>query len=834
MRAVKFLFKCVWKLFKWSVVLLVLLVAAAAGFLTFKAFTALPDHDATVRSARLSGEVRVVRDNWGVPHILANSEADAYFALGYCMAQDRLFQMETLRRLARGELAELLGPPAVVVDRIMRAFRLRAKAEEFVDMADSMPPAMTASMNAFVAGVNQFIDDGPLPFEFSALQIPKPTFTLVDCLSVAAVLPITFADGLRGDPLVTMLKQRHPDLDIDRLFPGYRHEAATVMETLEEAAEFLRGNPGEPGGGEAAADAVNNLHGWFEGLLLFAENVSPRLGSNSWVLAPSKTKSGHAILANDPHIGFTNPSIWYEAHLKFGDFENYGYHFPPIPIPLLGHNEDRGWGMTMFANDDVDMYMERFNPANPDQVMYRGEWVDVEVVEEVIKVRFGRDVVERVRITPHGPILTDLLELLQGYEGPPIALRWVWQNVEYTDVEALYRMTHARDLESFGEAVSMITSPGLNISYADTRGNIAWWAAGLLPIRPAHINHKELLDGWSGEDEIEMYLPREANPHLVNPPWGYIVTANNMSTVKPLGEPPLQLPQLQGYWQPGDRAARIEELLDARDDWTIEDLKAVQMDDFAWAAPRIVPVLAEEARKREELLSPRQKQALAELEAWDFHHAVDSVGATVYEYWTDCVQLRMLDDVMDEQALRAYASLADHWNAFKEIILDPAAPFWDDTRTDAVETRTDIVLLALKDAAARMAADLGDDPAGWTWGRAHTMTFKHPFGYLPLLGRLLNIGPFPSPGSAQTVNNMLWGGFGNFDVIAGPSTRRLIDFAEPERSLTILPTGNSGHVMSPHYDDQAAMFVRGDYRPAHYTWSDIEAHKTHEMRFLPR
>ncbi|MFP4500937.1 MAG: penicillin acylase family protein [Candidatus Hydrogenedentota bacterium] len=840
MHALRSVLKILWTMFKWGFLIVLILVVGAAAYLTYAVHTRLPDHDATVASSELDAEVRVVRDEWGVPHILAENEPDAYYALGYCMAQDRIFQMELLRRLAAGELAELIGPvpPVVKVDRIMRAFRLRAKAAAYVDQQEQLPPDLRAAMDAFIAGVNQFMDDGPLPWEFAALQIPRRSFTKVDCLSVAAILPITFADGLRGDPVATMLEQRYPDLDVDRLFPGYSFEAVTIMETLDEARDYLDKQAPKALGTEAApelspAAAVDSMMAWLDGMTAYTDRAGHHLGSNSWVLAPSRTQSGEAILANDPHVGFTNPGIWYEAHLKYEDFENYGYHFPPIPIPLLGHNEDRGWGLTMFANDDVDLYLEKFHPEDPHRVMYKGEWVECEVVEETIKVRFAPDVKTEVRITPHGPVVTDLFEILHGYEGPPIALRWVWQNVEYTDVLAFYRMSHARTYDEFAEAVGMITSPGLNFSYVDAEGNIAWWAAGLLPIRPAEVHHKHMLEGWHGRHEITKYLPRSENPHLKNPPWGYIVTANNMSTVKPLGEPPLQLERLQGYWQPGDRAARIEEILDTRNDWTIEDLKAVQMDDYAWAAPKIVPALIELARTHDAELAPRERRALQLLEEWDYRHPPESAGAAVYQYFTESVITEMLKDELGPDLLKVYMSLADHWNAFKELLHDADAPFWDDRETPEIETREAIVVRALHDAVAAMSEAMGEDPDQWAWGKVHTMEFKHPFGYLPGIGKLLNIGPFPASGSAQAINNMLYSGRHNFDVIAGPSTRRLIDYKDPSRFFTILPTGNSGHVGSEHYDDQAEMFVNGEYREGHYTWSAIEAHKEHEMRFRP-
>lgn len=825
------------KIVKFGILLSLILTVLLVLWLAFLSKTRLPVLDSTLTHASLKGEVRTLRDDWGVPHIFADTETDAYFALGYVMGQDRLFQMELMRRLARGELAELLGPPVVPVDRIVRAFRLRANAEEYVRTKLGLHPEMQAAAEAFIAGINHRMRQEPLPFEYVVLGIPARPFTLVDCLTVAAILPITFADGIRLDPLMSMLKQQYPDLDIEALFPGYSKGVhATIMESLEEAEAYLNSQKEQKqeavpaSAPPAEEDLVAALGPALDALQSLSDLFGPQVGSNSWVLAPSRTVSGNALLANDPHIAFTNPSIWYEAHMKYGDYENYGFHLPLIPFPLIGHNRDRGWALTMFANDDVDLYVERFDPENPTRVMHRGEWQDARVEIETIKVRFGKTVQHEVRITPHGPVVTDLFKLLMGYDGPDVSLSWVWQHVEYTDILGFYLMSHARTVEPFGDAVSLLTSPGINVSYADRAGNIAWWAGGKIPIRPEHVNPKMLLDGASGADEVLGYVPFEENPHLINPPWGYIVTANNMSTVKPVGA----LPQLQGYWQPEDRAARIEHLLDSREKWDIPSTMTAQFDDTAHAAPGVVRGIREVLDSAAPALPPIARQAYEILCDWDFSHGTDKAGASIYQVTCQAISRNALEDEMGEKLFRSYSTLADHWNFFKHFIHDDDSPFWNDIRTDARETRADIVRKAFGEAVAWLENELGSDPHAWAWGRIHTIEFKHPFGYLPLLGRIFNIGPFPASGATQVVNNMLYQDYGhNFSVIAGPSTRRIIDFADPENSVAVLPTGNAGNFMSKHYADQAELFVSGQYRQPRFTQEQIDAHTRHMLLFKP-
>lgn len=819
---------------KWMIGILVAMAIVPVGlllWLVLLANTRKPLLNGTVIHEGLTADVTVKRDNWGVPHITATSEADAWFALGYVMGQDRLFQMEVMRRLACGETAAVLGSLSLPVDALIRSFQLRPKAEATDALLKTNYPELHKLMEAFVGGINLRQENEALPFEYAVLGMAARPFNVVDCLSIGALLPITFADGLRGDPLNALLQEKLPAHDIDELFPGYHRETpVTIMETLEEARGWLDEQAeAVPPSPQARASAAG-LEVLLDLLNPISETYGPALGSNSWVLAPSRSKSGKAILASDPHIGFTNPAIWYEAQISLPDHNLYGYYLPLVPVALLGQNQHHAWGLTMFANDDVDLYRETVNPDDPSQVKYKGEWTPVETREEVIPVRWGDDLTITVRRTPHGPIVTDMLKALFDYQGPDVALSWVWQHVDYTDMVAFYKMGRARSHEEFGAALALITSPGINVTYADADDNIAWWAAGKIPVRPDHVNNKTLLDGASGNDELLGFVPFAENPHLLNPPCGYIATANNKSTVKPVGA----VTDLQGYWQPGDRAARIEERIESQPTWSPEELKSLQVDSRAWAAPALVGVATEVLSVDGLSLSPREGEALAALKAWDFRHEVDSSGAAIYQLLCTFIMREALLDEMGEKYFTTYGSLADHWNFFKRFMQTPDSAYWDDITTETKETREAIITEAFRKAVAFLDETQGSAVGEWTWGTLHQLEFKHPFGYLPVLGKLFNIGPFPVSGGAQQINNMLYNaGALNFDVIAGPSTRRLIDFADPDKVFGILPTGNSGNFMSPHYDDQAAMFIAGEYRVLHSTPEAVEENLKSTLVFAP-
>lgn len=844
------------KIMRWVkrlVVLLVALLVVAGLWLVWLAKTRVPVLDGVLTHASLTGETRIVRDNWGVPHISAENEHDAFFALGYAMGQDRLFQMELVRRLAQGEIAELAGPIAVKVDAVVRTFRLKHKAEETMAIMREEQPEVVKVADAFCAGLNYRQENEALPFEFAVLGIPKHTFTPADCVSVGGLLPIAFAHGMRVDPTYSMTQARHPDMDLHELFPSYSLETpVTIMETMEEALAYLEAKkngtlapPAEGAPAEAPAETADKVsqvqRGVAEGLDSLQALLEPyvamsdlfgagALGSNSWVVGPSKTKTKTAILCNDPHIPFTNPSVWYEAHMTYPGYDFYGYHLALIPFPLIGHDKFHAWSLTMLANDDIDLFKETFDPANPMKVMYKNEWHDVEVSEERVKVRLGSEQVIPIRVTPHGPLVTDFMKLTEGYDGPELALSWVWQRVVYTDLLAFYRMARAKSMEEFQEAVSLVTSPGVNVSYADAEGNIAWWAAGKIPVRPAGVNHKALLNGADGSSEMIDFVPFELNPHLINPACGFIATANNMPTVKSVG--PIE--EMQGYWQPGDREARIEEVLASRDDWDVESLKTLQFDDKAWAAPMVLKNVLGILISSGTPWNEAERAAIEILKQWDFKHGTNSAGASIYQYVIDEILRQAVMDELGEKLFSAYTTAPDHWNAFKYYIQHDDAMVWDNVDTPEKETRQEVVLKSFRAAIAKLQNRLGRAPATWRWGRIHTMEFKHPFGYIPGLGRFFNVGPFESTGGAQIVNNMLYRpGVHTYDVLAGPSTRRIIDFGDPEHALSVLPTGNSGIFTSPNYGDQAEMFMAGKYRVVNFTAAQIAAAKAHEIVLKP-
>jgi len=800
-------------------------------------YLCLPDIDGTFHSKEISKETKVLRDQWGIPHIYAENGKDAFFAYGFTVAQDRLFQIEMQSRLARGELAEILGPSLLETDKKFRTYLFSRTAKQYLEELHRVDPEALELADAFIAGINHFVETQPAPSEFTILGIKPRKFSRLDSMAMMGYMAYSFADGIDCDSMYSLLEEKFPGHDISELFPGYTREKPVSI--MESQAFYNKKNLSHSLTPEKKDDNLfSSLKNWIAGFNRSSVSDPDELiklfgtfdGSNSWVIAPSRSKSGRAILANDPHVALANPGVWYEAHIKYPGYENYGYFLPTLPFPVMGHNKHKAWGITMFENDDLDLYHETFHPDNKNLVKYRGKWTKVKIIREKIRVKGQEDVELEIRVTPHGPVITDFID---EYEGKPVSMFWVYHNVKYSILDFAYRAGNAKNVKEFEKAASLLAAPGLNLSYADKDGNIGWWAAGRCPIRPAHVNGKKVLDGASGRDEILGYLPFSQNPHLVNPASGIIVTANNKSTVKPAGP----IKDLEGYWCSTDRAARITELLSSREKWSLEELQKVQTNLKSISSEPNSSTLITILEKNREFISKmteNEKEALAALKRWDCIHGVDSVGATIYSMFIYHVFKEALEDEIGKKRFVVYCDTADHWNALKALIKNSKSKFWDNIKTDEKETRTDVVKKAFSIAVAELEEKLGSSVNDWQWGEIHKIEWVHPIGMQKPMNLIFNIGPYPSPGEAHMINR-LKSNFGKHDyrVTSVPSHRKLVDYSDLGKSFAIQPSGNSGNHESDFYDDQVEMYLSGKYRIMNFTDEQIKKNTKHEMIFKP-
>ena len=789
------------------------------GVLSFAVLVnkSLPKDNGELSHSSLEHNVDVFKDKWGIPHIKAKNQHDAIFAYGYSVAKDRLFQMDLQRRVAQGRLSEILGDDLIEIDIMFRRFLFKHWSEEYL-ANDPIDSSALAYVDAYLQGVNCFIETGPVPFEYQLIGAEVEPFSRIDVTSMIAYMAFTFMDGFRFDGLYSVLKEKVGPKNIQILFPDYADNNSLTIK--EERVDVIPKRTYEIDSAPEI-DSIQDLT-YFFNLSDEANRWNPPFhGSNSWILAPSRSVNGKPILANDPHIGISKPDVWYEAHVSYPGYNNYGYYVPMIPFPLIGHDDFKAWGLTMFENDELDLYKETFHPEKENLVRYNNDWIEHITIEETIYSKSKKDTTISIKITANGPVVT---ENIPYYNGSPLSMFWVFYQNENPIYDILYGLSHSNSMSAFEKNLSKVVSPGLNFSYVDTTGNIAWWASGKIPYRHPWVNAKEILDGNNPDHKVLSYVPFEENPQLINPSVGVIVTANNLSTIDSVGG----IPRLDGYFRSTDRAERILELLNTQEKWSTEQLQKVQTDVQLWSGSQMKNRLCEVLKLSEKLFSSAQKTAFTTLQNWDANFSTSSTAASIFMFANYHIMRNTLSTELDDELVRLYLNCIDHWDFIRNILFRKEIPF---TIQDSYEI---LIFEGFKAAIEELETKYGSKQENWNWGNVHTIEFEHPLGKQKPLNFLFNLGPYGAEGGFNAVNKiMAHQGDHNYKVISMPSTRRLITIGAPENSYSVLPSGNSGHFQSDHYDDQLNLFLEGKYRKLNFSNSQIQLSKKSHFKLFP-
>ena len=795
-------------LFRLKILAALLILAIAAATLGhWILHTAEAQRSGSLRLKNLQQEVNVYFDAWGVPHIDAQNDRDAYRALGYLHAQDRLFQMDILRRVGGGRLAELFGQESYATDKFFRTLGISRYARQYANQlrANADQPHVRL-IQAYQDGINQYIDQGRIPLEYRLLLTKPDYFALEDVAHVMGYMAYSFAEAFRTDALMDHVRGTLGERHANDLLPG-APEASPLRRTAESGAHTALLQPLlEQLATVQAQLPVGQFH-----------------GSNGWAVRGELSASGKPLLANDPHIGFAVPAVWYEAHIRTPEHEVYGHFLGGIPFPLLGHTPHHAWGLTMLMNDEIDFYREQVNPDNPMQVRVGNRWQDLEVHEEVIKVRHQEDRLIRLRNSRHGPIINDDLALAERAEGeaptPPVSLFWTFLTPGSDSSEAFYRFSRATSMAEFEAAAALHWSPGLNVLYADVNDNIAMWAMGRLKRWPNSNNSFSLLDGANRQHDFLGYQPFASNPRVINPREGYIYSANSPY---PSNNPRRAVP---GYYAPAERAERLATLLASQDRFDFASFKTMQLDSHrAQALAMIEDALA----LFDSALFPPTHRQTAEtarqlLADWDGHFQPDSAAATLFQRWEDNLLEALFADELGEH----YSHFRDTFMARKSLASlywKPTSPWWDNRQQPTMDGRQSAIEQAWLATVQDLSEEWGDDPRQWSWNEVATLQHKHPLAErIPFAGGL-NSERVAISGTTGSLNNMVFNRGGQrYEVNAGPSTRRLLDLADPATSLGINPMGQSGNPFDRHYKDQAQLFAQGSYRAQLFDWLGIEA-----------
>ena len=776
-----------------KIVFLVCVLVFVAAWLYSR--TLYPTYEGELSLENLSENVTVHFDENGVPHINAETQKDAYTALGYVHAQDRLWQMELIRRIAPGRLSEIFGDKLVETDVFFAGLGLVEDANESIAKIDINSEAYKLTI-AYLDGVNQFVEEGATPIEYNLIGLEKTKFTVNDVYNVFGYMSFSFAIAQKTDPLLQEIKEKLGDNYLAELeIPIYSNTALLKSEK----------NP------IVKASFAKAMTAMYEQL-----PISPFIGSNSWVIAADKTKNGKVIFANDPHIGFSQPSVWYQSHIKTPDYEMYGYSLALTPFPLLGHNRDYAYGLTMFENDDVDFYIEKNNPENLNEYETPTGFSTYKTVQKTIKIKGAPDTTFTVKISRHGPIMNNLLKQIDDQR--PIAMQWIYKKTDNQILDVGYQISHAKSLHDFKEGAKLLHAPGLNMMYGDAKDNIAWIASGKLYKYRDSINTKLYLDGASGKDEILSYVDFEDNPQSINPASNYVYSSNNQpDTIAGVLYP--------GYYLPEDRGQRIEQLLEVKNDWTQEDVQQMIFDVTSPVVPQVIANLV--ASIKTENFTKNEQEALQNLKDWNGEYKKEDTAPTIYNrFLYEFLEGTFKDELGESFPMFMQTPLMKKMIA---VQAKKAVSVWfDDVTTEPKETKSDIVQRSFINAISFLENQLGDTVSLWSWSKVISVEHGHALAAGgETLRKIFNVGPFSMDGGNEVINNQLFtlNETGIYKVKAGPSTRRVIDFSNIENSVSILPTGQSGNIFSKHYKDQAQKYLNGEFVKTMLNKDEIERSK---------
>ena len=839
------------KVFKWLIVFLIALqaIVIVAGVVIFR--MPLPDHEVDVSGLPLTDFVEVIRDDRGIPHIYGTNVDDILFAQGYVHAQDRFWQLEFWSHLSTGRLASLIGEPGVGADLLFRTFGFnRVALEEY----ENLPPEFKQDLINYTSGINAYIESRPqnrLSLEHFFLQFLnadykvgkyEPHYPLAWAKMMAYDLNGNFQQEIRNSKTFNTL---NPDI-AELLTPPYPEEHPYIVEEWEGKGSFA--SLGKPSNIKQIYQSV------FIKYVTKDLQTNQSLGSNSWAISGEHTDSGLPLLANDPHLSVQLPAIWYENGLhcypknRDCELDVVGFSFAGSPYIVIGHNSYIAWGFTNMGPDVQDLFIEKINPSNPNQYEVDGEWKDMDRVTEIIEVAGSEPIIIEVRSTHHGPIVSDRsypinlnpeedqfsfadearIELPDNFS---VSLSWPALIPGSTFV-GIRDFNYAKNWDEFREASRLFDVPAQNLLYADIDGNIAYQSPGKLPIRADGLLGDLPIVGWLSENDWLGFVPFEELPYTINPSSGYIITANQ--SVHP--EQPWP-----NYYARGYRAEAIERVINQYISQKIgvEDMETMQINNYDYSAAYILPYVFNNVYVDSNVLTSMKEWAISENK---FEMNIDSSGAAAWAVFYKHLAEQTFEELVVTDKLGNEISLqpgnSDSTSEiFRTLLKDPNHIIWDDINTSQKENLTDILERTLVLADESIVLLFGtEDYDKWSWGEIHTITYPTNLlgeAGIPILTNIVNIGPVEAGGSSFAINSTDWGFGDDFTIGSYPSMRMVVDLSNFDNSLTVLPSGQSGHVMSKYYDDQVDNWISNNMYPLYFSREQVELNQKDYMFLRP-
>jgi penicillin amidase len=829
--------RTVGKVILWSALGVIIIgIVAGTVFMRYSVSRAFPQTEGTIQITGLDGNVEIIRDSMGVPHIYADTSRDLFLGQGYVQAQDRFFQMDFWRNISYGRLSEMFGDSQIETDTFIRTLGWgRLADQQYADSSDDD----RAVLDAYSAGVNAYLETqspSDLSFEYSVIELlnhdytPEP-WTGAQSIAWGKVMAWDLGGNIWAEIGRSMALGVVSQERAEQLYPPYPGDRNPYIIGDGETAEA--GTQVGVRTSQLASEEIASAATAIEALYEFTgRGKETGIGSNSWVLSGDKTPTGMPYLMNDPHLAAQMPSIWYQVGLHCRavtddcPYEVAGFAFPGVPGVIIGHNADIAWGFTNVGPDVQDLYVEKINPDNPDQYEVNGEWVDMDIRTETIEIAGGGSEDVTIRSTRHGPIISgvygDLDDFDQsGIDTPPeYAISFTWTGLDDglpSVLQPVLGINRAANFEEFKDAALLFAVPSQNMIYADTAGNIGYVVPGNIPIRSAGDGTIPV-PGWTDEYEWTGFIPYEELPWVLNPESGYIVTANNAVISD---EYPYMITE---DWDYGYRAKRIVSLVTSNFGIPLEDHQRIQFDNQDPTAAIVLPYLEQVLASSRNTIDDTGRVAMNQLEGWDLQNAANSGGAAVWNAtWRNILAITFHDELPEI----IWPEGESRWTTVIEGMLDnPRDPYWDDVTTPDTETRDDVLLAAFNAGVAELTDLLGSDASTWTWGAIHELTFTNQtlgMSGIALIEDRFNRGPFPASGGDGMVNATGWSLIDGYEVNWLPSMRMLVDLSDLSNSLAVHTTGQSGHVDNEHYDDMIPLWLSGQNVPFLWERADIKA-----------
>ncbi|MCF8231019.1 MAG: penicillin acylase family protein [Bacteroidales bacterium] len=784
---------------------IILIVLLLGGIYYFNKIShqALPDYDKNISLNQVAHPVKVKRDSLAVPHVYAQNEKDLYTAVGYLMAQDRLWQMDFFRRVTQGRLSQIFGERVLDIDILMRSLRIPEKSEL---VKETSTEKVINALKAFSSGVNQYIEShrSELPPEFELLGYQPERWKPVHSINLLGFMAWDLSPGWDIEIALYKISKAVSKEKYKLLIPVLEDQESIIYPAYEH-----------PGKGKESLSHLKEVMDSMEkmGLTIFT-------GSNNWAVSGSKSETGKPLLANDMHLGLTAPGLWYQMHqVVAGKMNVTGVVLPGAPFVISGHNDTISWGMTNMMVDDMDFYLETINPKDSTEYLVNSEWKSMDVIKEQIPVKGGDTIEKHIRYTHRGPIVSSMKDV-----GEPISMRW-GGNEYSNELRSVYLLNHASDWKGFKNAVRSFKSVSQNIAYADIHGNIGMYCCGGVPI--VEGKGVGIYPGDTTQYDWKGMVPFEELPNVYNPEKGYVSSANNKTVTA-------EYPYHISHWfDLAPRISRINNVLEQDKKFSVEDLTALQTDFKSELVSGLKPEILKYTKEMKNL-SSREETAREILENWENEYKAANVGAAIFEQFYLTFVKNLVRDELGQGIYREYiSSKILVRNLMKNIWENPESAWCDNVNTPGVKEQfPGIIRESFRESIALLTEKMGETPAVWQWGKIHNLILKHPLARdNDMVEKIfdMNQGPFEVGGSFHTVGCYGYSNTHPFEVNFGASQRHVYSTADWDSSRSVIPTGISGIPASEHYRDQTRLYVNSRYHGDFFSQKEVDKNIRYEM-----